>query len=295
MINLETQYLSKEESKEIQRLLIYSQHDPPELEDIWYIMDLVWDELGCDNLNLDQEKISTYYKHPLWTLNGIFIENHDISLQHRDAISSWIVEHKLQSVLDFGGGLGTLARMIANKDPNIQVDIYEPFPSQYAYLKNEDYTNVNFVGTLEQNYDCLVSTDVLEHVSDPLELFTKMIDSVKEEGFLLIANHFYPSIKCHLPSTFHFRYTFNQFAEKMGLEIIGVCEGSHATIYKKTQTKELDWQTLRKLEKRSRFLFTFNEFKQVYIIPWQNRLIKVIKDPIGSYQIIKSKIQDKLS
>jgi 2-polyprenyl-3-methyl-5-hydroxy-6-metoxy-1,4-benzoquinol methylase len=143
--------------------------------------------------------------------------------------------------------------------------------------------------------DCLVSTDVLEHVLDPLDLFSKMIDRVNKGGYLLIANHFYPSIKCHLPATFHLRYSFDKFAEKMGLEIIGVCEGSHATIYKKTQSKELDWQMLRKLEKRSRFLFPFNEFKQIHIVPWQNRLIKVIKDPVRSYKIIKSKIQNKLS
>ena len=150
-----------------------------------------------------------------------------------------------------------------------------------------------YVSTLEQSYDCLVSTDVLEHVVDPLDLFAKMIDRVKEGGFLLIANHFYPSVKCHLPATFHFRYTFNQFAEKMGLKTIGMCEESHATIYKKNQSKKLDWKQLRKLEKRSQFWFPFNEFKQVHIVPWQNRLIKVIKNPIGSYKIIKKKFKIK--
>jgi len=67
----------------------------------------------------------------------------------------------------------------------------------------------------------LIAIDVLEHVPDPLINFAEMIKSVKLSGYLVIANNFRPVIKCHLPQVFHFRYTFNQFAIMMGLEVIG--------------------------------------------------------------------------
>ena len=60
-----------------------------------------------------------------------------------------------------------------------------------------------------------------------------MIKSVKTGVYLVIANCFYPVIKCHLPQNFHLKYTFNQFTKMLGLEVIGLLEDSHATIYKK--------------------------------------------------------------
>jgi len=37
-------------------------------------MDLVWDDYGCDNKNLNWENIGKFYSHPVWLLNGLFIE-----------------------------------------------------------------------------------------------------------------------------------------------------------------------------------------------------------------------------
>lgn len=231
-----------------------------ELEQLWQLMDQVWDEMGCDNVNLNSELISSYYKHPIWLLNGLFAEQHDISLQHREAISDWIAQKKSQKVLDFGGGFGTLSRMISDKNELATVDIYEPFPSQKALSLSEKYNRINFVDHFNSSYDCLVSTDVLEHVSDPIDLFSKMISSVRMDGYLLIANHFYPCIKCHLPATFHFRYSFDNIAALMGLKKIGICEGSHAIIYQKTSEKPYYWNKIRRIESISRILFPYLKF-----------------------------------
>jgi hypothetical protein len=40
-----------------------------DLESIWAQMDEAWDEYGCD-LNVMDERISTFYWHPVWLLNG---------------------------------------------------------------------------------------------------------------------------------------------------------------------------------------------------------------------------------
>ncbi len=249
--------LSLSEEQELKQLLSKSKKLPHEVEDIWAIMDFVWDEIGCDNKKLDYDKIEKFYRHPVWLLNGFFIEQHDLSMQHRNAISGWLFKKNLKLVLDYGSGFGTLARLIAKKDMTISVDIYEPYPSKYVISRFKDYSNIHFVSSFDKQYDCLVGIDVLEHVPDPLKLFSKMVRLVKENGYLIIANNFYPVIKCHLPYTFHLRYTFNKFTRLMGLELIGPCEGSHATIYRKRKAVPFNWWRIRIYERVSRVLFLF--------------------------------------
>lgn len=252
--------LSSEEAEEINSLLLRLKiNHPLTLGNIRAIMDQVWDDLGCDNNHLDREKISLFYAHPIWILNGLSTEQHQLSLQHRQAMADWIVLHKdkIGTVLDYGGGFGTLARLIVQKDKDITVDIYEPYPSQIAIRRIQDYPQIHFVNSItSQKYDCLVSTDVLEHLEDPLKIFADMIDAVNLEGYLLIANCFHPVIKCHISRTFHLRYTFNVFAQLMGLQVLGKCQKSMATIYQKKSNEKINWSMIRLIEIMSRIFFS---------------------------------------
>jgi len=256
-IDLTDKNLTKIEKNEIEKLLkIECKNQSNDLEEMWHLMDLIWDNYNCDNKNLEWEKIGNFYSHPVWILNGLFIEQHNLSMGHRNAISDWIVKKSLKNIVDYGGGFGTLGRLIAEKDENIDVHIYEPHPSKFGLKRASEFDNINIIGKLNSKYDCLVSTDVLEHVPDPLKDFSVMINSVKVGGYLVIANCFVPVIKCHLPQTFHLRYTFNQFAKIMGLEIIGILEGSHATIFKKVGRREVDVSSVRFYEKLSKVLYS---------------------------------------
>ncbi len=253
--------LSAKEEEEIAKLLSLSPHNPPQLEDIWTMMDQVWDNYGCDNKKTDWDKIDKFYSHPVWILNGLFIEQDDLSMQHRHSISDWIILNKkqndLQKIVDYGGGFGTLAKLIAKKDSSIRIDIFEPHPSEFNQKSLTEFPNIRFVNCQNKTYDCLVSTDVLEHVPDALRTFSEMINSVRLNGYLIIANNFYPVIKCHLPNSFHLRYTFKIFAHMMGLKNIGACHGSHAVIYKKVFDTLPNLGRLRIAEKVSRFSFPF--------------------------------------
>ena len=244
---------------EIKRLLDGLDSEFTELNQLLYLIDKVWDELECDNQVIDEDKMSQFYSHPVWTLNGLFAEQDPLSLQHRRSISNWIANNELAKTLDFGGGFGTLARMIVGKNSKARVDIYEPYPSEYAVSRCGKYSSINFVSLMDHDYDCIVSTDVLEHVTTPLHLFESMIKSVKVGGYLIIANCFFPIIKCHLPSTFHLRYTFDRFAIAMGLEIIGNCTGSHATIYKKVSDHSVNWAKIERMTLVSKRLFFLRE------------------------------------
>ncbi len=246
-----------------------------DLERIWYMMDMVWDELDCDNKHLDWEKMAQFYDHPIWLLNGLFIEQHDLSMQHRNSISDWVAnQNEISQVLDYGGGFGTLARLIANKKPSLLIDIYEPHPSEYAKEKIIKYENIKLINKFNKKYDVIISTDVLEHVPEPLKLFYEMIENVKDNGYLIIANCFYPVIKCHLPCTFHLRYTFNLFAKYMGLEVIGQLEGSHATLFRKKRKVSVNWEFIKLMEINSKIIFPFLELSKRILKPIYRLLFK---------------------
>ena len=258
-INLTDKNLTPLEKEEIEKLLTREKDGLDDLEQMWYLMDLIWDDYDCDNKHLNWEKIGAFYSHPVWLLNGLFIEQHEVSMGHRNSISDWVARNNFNNIVDYGGGFGTLARLIAQKDKNISMNIYEPHPSEFGLKRAGEFDNINIIGKLESNYDCLVSTDVLEHVPDPLKDFTDMIKSVKVGGYLVIANCFTPVIKCHLPQTFHLSYTFNQFAKMMGLEVVGILEGSHATIFKKLNDDEVNMSKIRFYEKLSKVSFPIIE------------------------------------
>lgn len=251
--------LSAEHEDVIEKLLQQVAFDSSELDHIWALMDRVWDESGCDNRTPDPEKLAKFYRHPVWTLNGLLVEHHDLSKQHRQAVSNWIVSNRqmlgLYKILDFGGGFGSLARLVASKDPAIQIDVLEPHPNNLALSKAKQFANIRYIQSLNQMYDCLISMDVLEHLPDPLKTLAEMIESVRLNGYLLIATNFFPVTKCHLPGNFHFRYSFQTIAKIMGLSILGPCANSHAIKYKKKINQPLNWNKIRLYENLSRISF----------------------------------------
>jgi 2-polyprenyl-3-methyl-5-hydroxy-6-metoxy-1,4-benzoquinol methylase len=273
-ICLEKLKLDPSTKQKLEKLLSEPQNGRSDLEQMWFLMDKVWDEYGCNNQNLDWDKIDKFYSDPVWLLNGLFIEQHDISMEHRHAISNWIIKQKFKTVADYGGGFGTLARLIANKDNRIIVYGYEPHPNELGIRRATEHKNIEIVKNLNDNYECIVCIDVLEHVPDPLADFAHMVKSVKAGGFLITANCFSPVIKCHLPQTFHLKYTFNLFSRIMGLQVVGKLEGSHATIYRKSNYKKIYWIVIRPTEKISKFLYPAIEMLIPLLRPIKRAILK---------------------
>ena len=79
-------------NQELKKFIELEKEHPPALEDIWVAMNRVWDNIGCDNLNLNYDKINQFYSHPIWLFNGLWIETDELSMQHRHAISDYIVK-----------------------------------------------------------------------------------------------------------------------------------------------------------------------------------------------------------
>jgi 2-polyprenyl-3-methyl-5-hydroxy-6-metoxy-1,4-benzoquinol methylase len=274
-INLTDKNITTLEKSEIDALLKRASHSiTDDVEQIWYLVDLVWDDFNCNNRKLNWDNIGCFYSHSVWLLNGLHIEQDTVSMGHRHAISDWVIKKGFNKVVDYGGGFGTLARLIAQKDVNIDMHIYEPHPSEFGLKRASEFDNINIIGRLESNYDCLVSTDVLEHVPDPLKDFIDMIKSVKVGGYLVIANCFTPVIKCHLPQTFHLRYTFNLFARIMGIEVVGILAGSHATIFKKLDNRKVNLSKIKFYEKLSKIAFPIIEILKPILKPVKRLIVK---------------------
>lgn len=190
----------------------------PNLEQLWTLMDEPWVELGCDPLNFD-ERVTAYYKHAVWMLNGLFIEQHKESLEHRRKFTQWVVDQKPQRIADFGGGFGGLARFIGQALPNLKVEVVDPYPHPAAIALAQNTPNVRFVPELSGEYDILIATDVFEHVPDPVGLTAETADHLRIGGQYLIANCFAPVILCHLPQLFHFNISWDMLMQAMGFKL----------------------------------------------------------------------------
>lgn len=230
----------------------------PSLQQIWAAMDFAWDSIGIDNRNPDADKLSEFYSHPVWLLNGLFIEQHEQSLKNRDAFATWVESVAPGRVADFGGGYGTLARAIAARCAEARVEVVDPYPRPEALRQSAGYDNLAFAANLDGEYDLIIATDVFEHVTDPVGLAHEVGSHIPVGGRFLTANHFAPSIKCHLPSTFHFNLSWDRVMEKLGFEKEG--RVSYGTVYRRASVVR-GVSGARRVERLSRRLHRMPKFR----------------------------------
>lgn len=227
----------------------------PTLENLWRVMDEVWQEYDCDPKNLDY-RVNNFYSHPVWLLSGLFIEQHQLSIVNRKIFSKWVSSKRPKRVADYGGGFGSLARMIAELCPETIVEVIEPHPHQLAIERSKIFNNLIYKKNLDGEYDIIIATDVFEHVPDPLGLVAETSFFLKNEGYYLIANHFQPIIKCHLPQSYHLYHTFDYALEAMNFKIIEKI--IYGTVFKLNQ--KLNLNKARKVEKKSQKLWYFSKY-----------------------------------
>jgi 2-polyprenyl-3-methyl-5-hydroxy-6-metoxy-1,4-benzoquinol methylase len=233
-ISLKRSWLNQFEADFLQNL----PGERPNVEWIWREMDSVWDALGLDNTRpLQEQNIGAFYGHPIWTANGIFTKTDDLSMEHRIAICREIEKRNPKQVLDYGGGWGGLASVVAQARHDIKVTIVEPFQSPIAReLLNDDRLNIEWKTSLDAiNCELIVAQDVLEHLEAPVSLAAKLVASTKPGGVIIFANSFYPVIKCHLPKTFYLRHTFPMIMRAHGMLFIGsLKEARHIQVFLKS-------------------------------------------------------------
>lgn len=224
----------------------------PSLDQVWQLMDEQWKALDCNPSRFDQ-RIAAFYQHPVWVLNGLFIEQDPDSLAHRRSFTDWVANQKPGRVADFGGGFGGLARLIGEALPSSEIHVVEPHPRSIAMAMTADTPNVTFVTDFQGEYDLLIATDVFEHVPDPLGLCAETATHLRVGGQYLIANCFLPVIKCHLPQLFHLDYGWDSALNAMGMKPGERVQYGRA--YRRTGS--LDLAAARKIGDRARILYPF--------------------------------------
>ena len=227
----------------------------PSLQQLWQLMDEQWQFHGCDPLQMDG-RVSAFYCHPVWLLNGLFIEQDPQSLAHRQAFTAWVTQQAPTRVADFGGGFGGLARFIGAALPQASVEVVEPHPHPAAIALAADTPNVRFVPELTGDYDLLIATDVFEHVPDPIALAASTAIHLRIGGRYLIANCFAPVIACHLPQLFHLSIGWNQAMRAMGLQPLEKVQYGRAF----GRTGDLDEQAARRAEALARRVYPWVQF-----------------------------------
>jgi hypothetical protein len=189
----------------------------PSLQQLWHLMDEQWLAYGCDSLQID-ERVSDFYRHPVWLLNGLFIEQDPQSLTNRQGFSTWATQKAPARLADFGGGFGGLARLIGEALPQTLVEVVEPNPHPAAIALAAETPNVRFVPELTGVYDLLIATDVFEHVPDPIALTASTASHLRIGGHYMIANCFAPFIHCHLPQLLHLAIGWDQVMAALGMK-----------------------------------------------------------------------------
>jgi len=253
--------IDREHEQIIRAFLLVFGTDRPSIKQIWGALDLVWDAMAIDRFSPDPDKLARYYAHPVWVLNGLFAEFDGESVLHRERFADWIVQRRPRRVADFGGGFGTLARMVARKAPDCQVSVIEPQPLAAARDAAAGFTNILFETAPMGSYDIIVATDVFEHVLDPLGLLHSIAAHIPIGGYLLVANHFEPTIKCHLPTNFHLKLGWPIFMARLGFRREGDVVYGEAYIKvddRSPTTAQSSWQRASqlvwKVARRNRYL-----------------------------------------
>lgn len=110
-----------------------------------------------------------------------------------------------------------------------EVSIYDPFFSPHTKV-------------LESRYDLITSTEVIEHLKDPIKTLTDLLSSLKPQGHLALMTQFhpqthdaffswwYPRDPTHI--SFFSTKTLPFLADTLGLELIDFDKKSHVILKK---------------------------------------------------------------
>ena len=232
-IQLQKKWLSESELNYLNNL----PKERPNVEWIWKEMDRIWDELNLNNQQqFKYQNIDKFYSHPIWTANGIFTNTDKLSIEHRKAICFQIESLNPKRIVDYGGGWGSLATIVARTRKDIKVTIVEPYQSLIAkaFLSREQLS-IEWKASLDgTDHELIIVQDVLEHVENPVSLAKNLVKAIKPGGTIIFANSFYPVIKCHLPGTFYLRHTFPMVMSALGMKYsCSLKDARHIQVYLK--------------------------------------------------------------
>jgi SAM-dependent methyltransferase len=122
--------------------------------------------LGKENLWLIETSLPNYNKHIIKTLS--------YQSQRND------------EVLDFGAGVGTLAKIWASVTGGKTPDCLEIDPEYAAILKGQGFNTYQSIKEIDKKYDRIYSSNVLEHIENDQQAIIDLYSLLKPGGYLSI-------------------------------------------------------------------------------------------------------------
>ncbi|WP_423190254.1 class I SAM-dependent methyltransferase [Alkalibacterium sp. f15] len=140
-----------------------------------------------------------------------------------------------KKAFDFGSGPSPVLAQILERDYDYHVTIYDLF-----YAPEKTYEN--------QLYDVITTTEVMEHIPDPIETFKELKTLMKADAILVVMTLFHPKDDNKLWGWHYIRdFTHISFftpeamqilADKIGLEVI-YCDDQRYTTFKLKQSDSI--------------------------------------------------------
>ncbi|MCK4875783.1 MAG: class I SAM-dependent methyltransferase [Sulfurimonas sp.] len=122
----------------------------------------------------------------------------------------------IKTALDFGCGEGEVLPILLEKN-RVICDRYDLF-----YFPKKVYEN--------KKYDLITSTEVFEHLIDPLSILKELLSHVNKDGFLLLMSAFHPNNEEEFLKWWYIRdithigffnlKTFEYLAQELNLKIV---------------------------------------------------------------------------
>ncbi|GAU76525.1 class I SAM-dependent methyltransferase [Fusibacter sp. 3D3] len=134
-----------------------------------------------------------------------------------------------KKAFDFGSGPSPVLAQILERDYGYEMDIYDLF-----YAKEKTH--------IGKTYDLVTSTEVVEHLKNPMPHFENFAKWMKDDAVLAIMTLFHPNEESRFLSwhyirdsthiSFYTPKTFEYIAKKVGLKVINTDNKRHITFVK---------------------------------------------------------------
>ena len=152
--------------------------------------------LHCEAIFKDKKHFITKEEEKdIYDLHQNTLDNEGYVNYLDDFIQKAVVPFKetyQSSALDFGSGPGPVLAHLLKEKYHAKVNIYDPF-----YAPNDTYVH--------QTYDLITTTEVFEHLKDPIQTLNALKALLKPDGIISIMTLFHPKDQIKFFDWFYIR------------------------------------------------------------------------------------------
>ena len=149
-----------------------------------------WNKINPNPKN--EEEVNNFYMVTDSYIYELMAANHVIqTLYSYYVLMQKLEDLKIHTILDYGAGAGTLSILFRELDYNVT---YADLPGKtFEFAKwrfkkrNYEIPIVDLTKEEVQDHDCIVCTEVFEHLVNPLKLLDKFSKILKKDQFLIIS------------------------------------------------------------------------------------------------------------